>query len=43
MLTVVDAVEVTGADAKIILEDRTLSTRYECYMDNGTWVTNALP
>jgi len=42
MVTVDDAVEVTGADAKIILEDRTLSTRYEVYMDNGTLVSNAL-
>lgn len=35
-------IEIIGANTGLILEDRTLSTRYEAYMDNGTWTTNAL-
>ena len=35
-------IEVLGATSSLILEDRTLSTRYELFMDNGTLSTDAL-
>jgi len=41
-LMVAGNIEVVGVSTGLILQDRTLGTRYEVYMDNGTLVSNAL-